>query len=252
MKYTSFILFILFLAACAEKPDDFTFEQGYDYFPLEADKYWEYQVDSIIYDPDVNGTRKDTIKSWHREVITEVFQDAQGNDVYRVERLERNHPEDPWEITRVFTLERNDDFAYRIENNLRLIQLTFPIQSTNDWTATLHFDPQTVFFVAGESIRIYKDWDSEIETVGEREQIGDFTFEEVTTVIHENSDDNPFERRRVVEKYAKGVGLVAREMMILDSQYCNEDPPPADCNTISWEEKGEKGFELRQVVLEHN
>ena len=67
-----------------------------------------------------------------------------------------------------------------------------------------------------------------------------------------NNQSNPFERRLVREKYAKEVGLVAREMFIFDSDYCNEEPVPLDCETIAWEDKAEKGFILRQVIIDFN
>jgi hypothetical protein len=45
---------------------------------------------------------------------------------------------------------------------------------------------------------------------------------------------------------------VKREQWILDSQYCNQTPAPADCATRPWELKAEKGYILRQVVLAFN
>lgn len=245
-----FSLVILF--SCGKDlPDNYSIENGYEYFPLEVGKYWIYQVDSIVYDPISGGTLNDTSITFMKEEIVEKFQNESGEDVYKLERLERKELSDPWTISKVVSLERNEKFAYRTEDNLRLISMVFPVQSRNDWVATQHFDPTTIVTVAGESMQLYKDWDSEVEEVGVMEEIGNFNFE-ITSVLHENSEDNPFERRFVFEKYAKNVGLVSKEMMILDSQYCNQEPVPDDCETLPWEEKGEKGFILKQIILEHN
>jgi len=251
MKYLFPILILVTLFSCKEEADDFTFELGREYFPLEVGKFWIYQVDSTVYDPDGTGINLLESTTFFKEEIIEKLENFDSTEVYKAERYERKNQNDPWELTRVFTLERSDRFAYRNENNIRLVSLTFPVKRTADWTATKHFDPLIIIPIAGESVQVYKDWDSEVEEVGEEETINGFDFE-ITSVLHENNDNNPFERRYVFEKFAKNVGLVSREMLILDSQYCNQEPVPDDCDFLTWEEKGEKGFLLTQTILDYN
>ena len=53
--------------------------------------------------------------------------------------------------------------------------------------------------------------------------------------------------RRGFEQYAPNVGLVYRELAGLDTQ-CGGNP--GDCIDIPWEQKAEKGFIVRQTLLE--
>jgi hypothetical protein len=67
----------------------------------------------------------------------------------------------------------------------------------------------------------------------------------VVTVQNADSE-NLIELRLAHEKYARGVGLVYRELWILDTQ-CIED-----CIGMTWEQKAEKGFILKQTLIDHN
>ncbi len=251
-KYLPFILGIIILAfACSEEPDNFELIKGEEYFPLEVGKFRSYQLDSITFEPEVSGIERDTSRTFVKEEIVEVFQDQSGEDVYRVERFERKSNDDPWEVKLVFSMEQSNEFAFQTENNLRLAKMPFPFSDNKRWEATSFINTEMFFQVAGENIKIYKDWESSFESIGVVEEIEGSQFE-VTTVLNQNSQDNPFERRLVREKYAKDVGLVAREMYIFDSDYCNQEPSPADCQTIAWEDKAEKGFIIKQVILDHN
>lgn len=246
------ILFIITLAfACSEEPDDFELIKGEEYFPLEVGKYRNYQLDSITFEPEVSGIARDTSRTFVKEEIVEVFENQEGNEVYRVERFERKSNDEPWEVKLVFSMEQSSEFAFQTENNLRLAKMPFPFSDNKGWEATRFINPDMIFQIAGENIKIYKDWESSFESIGVAEEVGGNQFE-VTTVLNQNSEDNPFERRLVREKYAKGVGLVAREMFIFDSDYCNEVPAPTDCQTIAWEDKAEKGFIIKQVILDYN
>ena len=252
MKYVPLLFSILFLANCAKKTDDFTIDEGKDYFPLEVGKYWLYQVDSIVYDPDIGGTRKDTSTTWVREEIVEVLKDNLDQDYYRVERSIRPDTMTAWQISKVFSLQQTGEFALHTEESLPFISLVFPLTINTDWVPTRFFDPKTEFIIAGETVPVFKDLKSKVTSLAETETIGDFTYQSVATIRHKNSDQNPFEHRLIIEKYAKGIGLVSRTMTIFDSQYCNVEPAPDDCTTIAWEDKAEKGFSLTQTLIEHN
>jgi len=242
---------LIFALSCSEEPDDFVFVEGEEFFPLEVGKFRVYQLDSITFEPDVDGITRDTSRTFVREEIVEAFEEQNGNEVFRVERFERKSSDDPWAIRLVFSMEKSEGFAVQTENNLRLRKMPFPFTQNKEWEQTSFIDPDMDFQIVGENIKIFKDWESSFESIGVAEEINGNQFE-VTTVVNQNNQDNPFERRLVREKYAKEVGLVAREMFIFDSDYCNEDPAPLDCETIAWEDKAEKGFILRQVILDFN
>ncbi|MEL6865958.1 MAG: hypothetical protein AAFP19_16145, partial [Bacteroidota bacterium] len=67
-------------------------------------------------------------------------------------------------------------------------------------------------------------------------------FDSVAT-IYQADNENAIELRYSIEKYARNIGLVYREMRILDTQAIVDDP---------WEEKAQKGFIIRQQITRHN
>lgn len=246
MKYLPvLLLFLFFWLGCKEQKDDFTFENGFEYFPLEVGNYKIYQVDSVIYDPASGGINRDSSRTFIKETLIEKYSDDAGAEVFKIERAQRNTPADPWTITNIWTTSHNELRAYRTEENLKFVPLVFPVQARKRWNSLVFTDPALQVEIAGEPIEIFKGWSSEIESADQAEKIGDFDFEKVTMVIHAD-EENLIELRSVIEKYAKGVGLVFKEMKILDTQCISP------CEGQPWEEKAEKGFILRQVLIESN
>src|SRR5690606_24012329 len=102
-----------------------------------------------------------------------------------------------------------------IEENLRFIKMVFPLREGVEWNGNKHIDVTTIIPIAGESVEVFKSWSYEALSVGETEIIGDFVFDEVATLSQADSE-NLIELRYSQEKYAKNIGLVYREMKILE------------------------------------
>ncbi len=245
MKYLVSICYLIFLVlACKETPDNYKPDFGYEYYPLEIGKYWVYSVDSTIYDP----TGDSLVTQSHslvKEIITDTISDNIGNALYKIEHFERQADTLPWQVTKVLTQSIIDNKGLRTEDNLRFIKLPFPVKENDQWDGNAFFDPLLIVTVAGESIQMFKSWFYKIEQINEQEVIGNYTFPSVATV-RQADDENLIELRISREKYAKGVGLVYREMWILDTQ-CIEP-----CIGKTWEEKAEKGFILKQTIIDYN
>lgn len=288
LVYFSFLA-LLFFASCKTEEDPFEPDYGFEYFPLEVGKYIIYEVDSTIFDP-TGDSLVSFSKTMMKEEIFDTLLDNLGNTLYRVERTERNMAGEPWQIKKVLTLSIQNNQGIRTEDNLRIIKLAFPLRRNNTWDGLVHFDAENlVATVAGESIFPFKNWGNfRLEEVAEPDSIGNFFFDEVTT-LREAEDENLIELRVSREKYAKGIGLVYKEMRILDTQKCQEECQPLenalnqcisdclqsgtdstqcvsqcaqfeidlnicqeDCNNLPWEEKAQKGFILTQTIIEHN
>ena len=217
--------------------------QGFDYFPLEIGKYVSYQVDSTIYDVDGNATAIFNSTSFLKEEVSDTLRDSENELVYRIERFEKSNLDDPWEIKDVWVSKRTEFQAERVEENLRFIKMVFPLAEDATWNGNLYIDERTIIPIAGESIEVFKNWSSELRLLNQPALIGDFLFDEITTISHADSE-NLIELRQVTEKYAKGVGLVEKEMWILDTQEIDQTRP--------WELKAEKGYILKQFVIDHN
>ena len=259
-KWHSFLL-AAFLSSglfwtCSKIPqapyDPAELAEQHRYYPLEIGKFLEYHVDSIVYDfAPGGGILRDSVRCWVKEEVVDTFRDQTGLLVYRIERYERKHDSLPWQIKNVISASRMGTQAIRTENNLRFLKLVFPYNRFTNWDGNLWIDQYLEIEIAGERIRPFVNWNYEVDSLDIPAQIGAFAFDSVL-VVTEVDETNAIERRLSRSKYAKNIGLVYREQWILDSQYCNQIPPPADCLSKSWLEKAETGYILRQVLINHN
>lgn len=242
-----FLLMVLgvfsFVACDDDVIDQTEVDFGYDYFPLEIGKFIEYEVDSIIYDPLQGGIAVDSSRTYVREEISDSFEDAVGNEIFTIERSERSDSTQAWYLTDVWSAFNTETESIRREENLEFIKMIFPVRDRRDWDA-IPFDEELEIEVAGETIKMFKNWESEMEDVDVSETINGISFENVATVTLAD-DENIVEYRYGIEKYARGVGLVYRELIILDSQNTEAD-------TLTFLERAEEGFILEQRIIAHN
>ena len=239
IRYLITSLMLFSLLSCENKIEDFDpGSGGREYFPLEVGNSWTYQLDSIIYDN--KGSRVDTISQVLREDITESYTDPSGDTAYRVARY-RQKTNGLWEVTDIWSASLDDRLAYRTEENLRFAKLSFPVEEGVAWDGNAFMDEEVIVKVAGEPIRVYQNWgDYRYVSAGVSESIGDLSFDAVCTVEQVDLEDK-ITRRYSMEKYAAGVGLIYREMIILNTQQFDSEDP--------WEEKAEEGFILRQSLI---
>ena len=243
LYHVLFILLpLLLLASCETKIEENNLDFGYNYFPLEVGKTWIYQLDSTVFDTTGMGTVVSSSTTFSKETIVEKFTGADGNEVYRIERSERKTDTDPWKVKDVWSAELETQKAIRTEENFRFVKMIFPLLGNEIWDGNQYIDKSTNIILAGETVEIFKNWEYEVISISEPEQIGDFAFEEVTTISQADSE-NLIELRFSREKYAKGVGLVYKEMRILDTQAISETTP--------WEDKAQKGFILIQTLIDY-
>lgn len=247
-------LFLLALTACDEEPDTFPADLGYAYYPLEVGQTRVYQVDSIIYDVATGGISADSSSSFLREVVTEVRENERGDSVYTIQRSYRDSVGRPWQPLKVFTetFERQENRIIRTEDNLQFIQMVFPVRENRDWNGNVFFDEFVTVSVGGESVEMFKGWDYEYERTDLDTSFLGTSYSEVVHLVKADTDPfNLIETRQADEYYAPGVGLIARDLEILDTQCeacCNFDN--LLCLDLPWSQKAEKGFVLRQRLVE--
>lgn len=239
-----FLLAVMAAFSCEKNTvETVEIDYGYEFFPLGIGHTWTYEADSIIYDPAPGGTFVDTIHFFIQERITDTLRDNEGALIYRILYSEKQG-EGPWSPVNVYTAKLEKTRVLRSEQNFTFIKLVFPLTVGDRWEGNAFVDPQTIIRVAEEPIAVFKDWSGyELLQRLDTYSIGDTDYSDVIEV--ELSDaDNGFELRKGKEFYAKGVGLLYQELMILDTQ-CSL----AACGSVEWTSKAERGFILRKKLL---
>lgn len=240
MKFSKLIplFLILLISACEESVETITFA-GEAYYPLELGDVKVFEVDSILY---YNGGKQDSIHSFIKEEIVDETIDAAGVAMYKIEVSTRRLVDDPWQITDVYSASKDEDGAYRTEENRRLQVLQFPLIKGRTWQPTLAFNENEFYTIpGGEMMQIYRYWENKVITLDSTVQINNTVFDDVVVVAMPDDTINKLERRYVQELYAKDIGLIASTREILEDQQRLD---------TAWHVKAQKGFIVRQQLID--
>jgi hypothetical protein len=239
---------ILFFNSCKDEStyEDYQVNQGYEYFPLEVGKYRDYQVDSTTYDIGPSGdVLIHNSTTYVREQVIDTITDNLDRLGYKIERSERSSLSDQWVVKDIWMMLRTETQAESLEENLRFVKMVFPLKEGLVWDGNRFIDETTIISVAGESIEVFKSWEYEVDFVDEPISVNNETYDNAIQITQANNE-NLIELRLSKEQYVKDIGLVYKEMKILDTQCIS------DCIDSTWEEKAEKGFIVYQTLIDHN
>ena len=231
-----------FIVSCGSNEVETLPELGSVYLPLSIGKTTIFDVDSVLYKQEIKqGVVKIDTNSWQiQEILQDTFRDSEGNLSYRIERFERKKGTLKWIITKVFSTALTQKYALRNENNLRYIKFPNYFKEKTVWNGNIFND--TVKIVANDDILelFSKQWTFTVLSFGKSEKIGNKLYDDVLTVQSQIDPKILTEKRFVLEKYAKGIGLVSKVEKILDTQKLD--------GNIEWEKRAEKGFIVKQTI----
>jgi hypothetical protein len=229
-----FTVFILF--SCKKDIDPIDVDLGYEYQPLEVGYWVEYDVDSIFFD-DFTGT-VDTYFYQRREFFESEFLDLNGETNVRVEQSIRNSPQDAWAISYIGSFKQTTINLQKVEYDLRFIKFAFPPVVGKQWQGHIYInttDQPSLEYLDRERY----EWNFTFTKVNEPAIINGFSFD-ATAEILQIDQENLFEKKYSKEVYAKNVGMVSKEMIILETQ-----APPINVPFI---DRAEKGFIVRYTI----
>ena len=231
-----------FIVSCGSNEVETLPELGSVYLPLSIGKTTIFDVDSVLYKQEIKqGFVKIDTNNWQiQEILQDTFRDSEGNLTYRIERFERKKGTLKWNITKVFSTALTQKYALRNENNLRYIKFPNYFKEKTVWNGNIFND--TVKIVANDDILelFSKQWTFTVLSFGKSEKIGNKLYDDVLTVQSQIDPKILTEKRFVLEKYAKGIGLVSKVEKILDTQKLD--------GNIEWEKRAEKGFIVKQTI----
>lgn len=196
-----------FVFSCKNEKEEAP-DVGYGYAPLTIGQYVIYDVDSTVYD-DFNH---DTVYYKYRikQKLEENFTDDQGRAAIKMIRYIKmfdpnvNYNNMPWIIKDVWVYIRTNTTLEVVEENVRFSKLIFPVVLDATWN--------------GNANNSSGSQDYKYNYIDQGETINGATFDNVLFV--EQKDDknkNHIHREYFVEKYAKDVGLVYKEIKDLQS-----------------------------------
>lgn len=239
------ILFSVLFISCGEDVtlnlDDF--DTGSRYHPASLDRFWIYKIDSLTITN--GGSVVSSSTSFLRESLVSSFLNPDGDTTFILERAFSSSQNGPYFTTDRWTLEKTEDRLLRVEENLQFVKLLFPIQVGTTWNGNL-FDDQLISSVSQQQIRIYRDWEYSVLSDNDEVTVEGVNYQDVVTV-QQAEFETALELRRSREEYAPDVGLIRREMEIFDTQCIDQA-----CQAQPWLDKAMAGFQLTQVLVDHN
>ena len=221
---------ILILTSC-ERHDIKLVDRSAEFFPMQLNKFWIYNVDSISFD-DVTLT-SDTIHYQVKEELDSTFIDDTGNQAYRIERSRRNDTASFWTITDIWYCNLTSSTAEKVEENLRFIKLSFPMFKNKTWAGNKYIHPWDV-------TDYLNGWSYLCTNIDVPLTLGTLHFDSTLTVI-QNADSNLTEKYFFIEKYARQVGMIYKEEQHVQKQ--NLDP--------QWTHP-ESGYIRRYYLIQYN
>jgi hypothetical protein len=177
-----------------------------EYYPQKIGSWYIYDVDSIYYNDFTDPITVDSSSYQVKEELTDTFYDLEGNLSYRITRSKRFASDSVkidfqnWNITDIWWVKKVDNNIHRIEENNRYVSLIYPIKEGGEWD--------------GNAFNDVSAWEYSYEKVGE-------TYKDYADALIVNQrflTDNKYFYQNYNEVYAKGIGLVSRTRVNMESQ----------------------------------
>jgi hypothetical protein len=211
MKYfiPSVLIIILFASSIfsCKKEKQQAVDMGYSYFPDRVGNYVVYDVDSFYYND--FSDHIDTFKFQLKEKIESVFPDNQNRPTLRLERYVRfydklkPYPTIPWKLRNVWKANVTATTAEKVEENLRITKLIFPVSSTSSWNGNMqNTDPPLSYSY------LFTDLPK---------TIGAFAFDSVLQV-NQQDETNLISKKYYIERYVRHIGLAYKHVIDVQSQ----------------------------------
>ena len=195
MKNKIFFLILIINFSC--DPEEYSEVKSYqDYFPIEIQKEKKFLVTNIIH----NSFGKDTSSYYLKEIITESFIDLEGDTAYRIHRYWRNDTTQTYEIKDVWVVKKSENSIQQLEENIRFTKLIFPINKNSFWNGN-------AFNNLG-----YQEYS--VQSIHTDFNLNNLTFDSCVS-INQNYKSNLLEYENSQEIYSLGLGLVYKEVIVI-------------------------------------
>ena len=247
---TASLLFgCIWLSSCSKK-DGLTSDAVTDYVNMQKGKYILYRYDSLRF---VDFDQRDTFITYQaKEVVQDSTTDNLNRPTWRVVRYIRDWNstrETDWLPILTYTITPSAQNIEMKEANFRYIKLVRPIVDGFSWHGNgfLPDKPYSDYYSFGNDQDI-QTWDYTYHDVNTTLNLNGKDYESTISVTQiADSSNLPIvatvlaTKNLWVEKYAKGIGLVYKEVAIWEYQ-----------PTTSTQSGYRQGFGITMSILDHN
>ena len=167
---------------------------GYEYFPIKTGHYIIYDVDSVVINDFTSKT--DTFQYQLLEILESEFIDNENRTAQRIERYKRSDSISSWKIINICQSCRTEKRAEKVENNIKVVKLTFPVKDGLKWNGNAYNNKEA--------------WTYFYKNLNLSQTINGFKFDSTISVILKD-EFNLIESKYYEEKYAKNVGLIYKK-----------------------------------------
>ena len=133
-------LFFIFFSC---KRTETAADTGTDYFPLKPGLVKIYSVDSVIYSSLTN--KKDSARSWLKEIITYERADSNGYKIYHLECYKTRDTAKGWQFSSYYFYRKNEYHINLIKGGNTVTSFVFPVTKNRRWNKNLYNTDEPVF-----------------------------------------------------------------------------------------------------------
>lgn len=201
--YPLLFLALVLVQSCSnddDAPAKPAINYGYDYYPDSIGLTRIYDVDSIVLRE--NSSKTDTFIYQIKEVYKEDYIDNEGERNVLVERYYRINENADWVLARVFIVKRTVTEGQEMYNNVRILKLAFPVKVGSAWNGNR--------YNGGE--------EQEYKITKLEETAEPFIIPVDVITVLQRDDKNFIEKKYDEEKYARGVGMIFKEHIDIETQ----------------------------------
>ena len=245
MKYTFYLLLlILVFQACVKSENEkVVLNDNAPFTGLLYGKIYIYEVDSIQYDTIQGKTIRDSVHFFMKESVIDTLRDLVKNKVLKIERSYRKKETQPWILKDIITANFEKQNFVRTEDGLKTLLLPYPLTEKKTFDPSVYVEKTfTSVEVKGEQIELYKGVKGKVTSLKATLTLYGKQYTNLCQIDWTNGTDNLAEQRLVKEYYAKDIGLIYRDLRMLNTQCL------ASCATQTWDKKAQSGFVWRMKL----
>ena len=245
MKYWFVIVLLTFsVIACKKKTENIGLTDVTSYYPMSVGRVFIYRMDSARL---INFSQLVTAYYLVKDSVAGKYVDILGDTSYTVFRyITDTLASYPYQYSETHSIVyANNKIEYVDGNNARFIPLANPVSFNTSWSGNSYLDIDHQRITDNTS---YKGWTYQYTSINQPYTVFDSTFQNTVTVQQVADSSGVFDpsilnsKTYSVEVYAKGVGLVYKEIMDYFFQ-----PPVTEPYKAGYYEDGCFGVKLRLV-----